>query len=258
MSDTTEIKTLSEIGLDYPHHKVHNEQSFEVSDVNDLTNAATFDYLIITPNTIAWAHFVMLIQSERECSYQIFENPTITNATITAGTIAFVDSNPDTITDSGSGFVAAGFTAGPITVVGSASNDANYTIDAGGVAAGTLTLVAGDALSAEGTGATVTITEGNAMTAYNRNRNSSAAPTVVIANTPTVGATGTTIIIEEHWDQRISGITKVGNRGLQEFILKRNEEYLIRITNETALNNQVSVILNWYEHTAFVIGDKRS
>jgi len=33
----------------------------------------------------------------------------VTGASITADTIAFVDSNPDTITDSGNGFVTAGF-----------------------------------------------------------------------------------------------------------------------------------------------------
>lgn len=79
------------------------------------------------------------------------------SATITAATIAFVDSDPDTITDSGSGFITAGFKAGrPITVAGSASNDGTYTIAS--VAAGTITLVAGDSLTVEPLGASVTIT----------------------------------------------------------------------------------------------------
>lgn len=81
-------------------------------------------------------------------------------AIIKDSTIAFVDSNPDTITDSNSGFVAAGFTEGPITVVNSLSNDGEYTIDTGGVAAGTLTLVAGDTLTAEGAAAILTISQG--------------------------------------------------------------------------------------------------
>lgn len=77
---------------------------------------------------------------------------------MTAITIAFVDSDPDTITDSGNGFVTAGFKAGDIiTVSGSTSNDGNYTIDTGGVAAGTLTLIGGDTLTAEGAGDSVTI-----------------------------------------------------------------------------------------------------
>lgn len=71
----------------------------------------------------------------------------IANATET--TIAFVNSNPDTITDSGSGFVTAGFKVGQIIniVTGSGTNDGTYTIAA--VAAGTLTLIAADTLTTE-------------------------------------------------------------------------------------------------------------
>jgi hypothetical protein len=78
---------------------------------------------------------------------------------LTAATVAFVDSNPDTITDSGSGFVAAGFKPGKILISGAANavNNGNFTIAS--VAAGTLTLVGGDALTAEGAAATVTIVQ---------------------------------------------------------------------------------------------------
>jgi len=77
-------------------------------------------------------------------------------ASITDTTIAFVDSNPDTITDSNNGFVTAGFIAGQtITVSGSTSNDGVYTIDT--VAAGTITLITSNALTAEAAGDNVTI-----------------------------------------------------------------------------------------------------
>lgn len=77
---------------------------------------------------------------------------------MTAITIAFTDDDPDTITDSGNGFVAAGFKEGDlITVSGSTSNDGNYTIDTGGVAAGVLTLIGGDSLTAEVAGDSVTV-----------------------------------------------------------------------------------------------------
>lgn len=77
---------------------------------------------------------------------------------INAITIAFTDDDPDTITDSDDGFVNAGFKAGDlITVSGSTSNDGNYTIDAGGVAAGVLTLIGGDTLTAEIAGDNVTL-----------------------------------------------------------------------------------------------------
>jgi hypothetical protein len=77
---------------------------------------------------------------------------------INAITIAFTDDDPDTITDSDNGFVDAGFKEGDlVTVSGSTSNDGNYTIDTGGVAAGVLTLVIGDSLTAEIAGDNVTI-----------------------------------------------------------------------------------------------------
>jgi len=72
-------------------------------------------------------------------------------------TISFVDSNADTILDSASGFVTAGFVAGNVyTVSGSTVNDGNYTVDT--VLAGTLTLDSGATLTAEAAGDTVTIT----------------------------------------------------------------------------------------------------
>src|SRR3990167_9780562 len=72
-----------------------------------------------------------------------------------ATTIAFSENtaDPDTITDSGNGFLAAGFQAGDqITVVStSALNDGTYTI--GSVVAGTITLLARNDLTTETAGA---------------------------------------------------------------------------------------------------------
>lgn len=74
--------------------------------------------------------------------------------TYTAATIAFVDSNPDTITDSANGL--GSFRVGDIVIVsGSGSNDGQYTIAT--VAAGTLTLKSYDSLVAEAAGASVTL-----------------------------------------------------------------------------------------------------
>jgi hypothetical protein len=73
--------------------------------------------------------------------------------------IAFVDANPDEITDTGNGFVTAGFVPGDeVHVEGTTNNDTNgtpYTIAT--VAIGTLVLVGGDALTAEGTGTYFTL-----------------------------------------------------------------------------------------------------
>ena len=73
-------------------------------------------------------------------------------------TIAFNENTPaaDTITDSASGFLVAGFQAGDqITVSGSASNDGTYVIAS--VVAGTITLLDRNDLATEAAGATVKI-----------------------------------------------------------------------------------------------------
>jgi hypothetical protein len=77
---------------------------------------------------------------------------------ITGTTIAFVNSNPDTITDSGNGFITAGFRAGQkITVSGATNPGNNATFTIRNVTAGTITLLSTDALTAEAAGASVTI-----------------------------------------------------------------------------------------------------
>src|SRR3990167_6604314 len=72
-----------------------------------------------------------------------------------ATTIAFSENDPDadTITDSGNGFLVAGFQAGDqITVVStSGANDGTYIVNT--VAAGTLTLRPADDLTTETAGA---------------------------------------------------------------------------------------------------------
>jgi len=84
--------------------------------------------------------------------------------------IAFVNSNPDTITDGLGAFVADGFVAGDVIIVaGSTSNNGTYTIAT--VAVGVLTLVATDALISEAAIATTTITS-SPLTAGQKNYNS--------------------------------------------------------------------------------------
>lgn len=76
--------------------------------------------------------------------------------TITGTGISFVDSDPDTILDSGNGFLTAGFAAGQlIRPSGTTKNNTDYTIDT--VVAGTITLVSGDEVTAESAGTSFTI-----------------------------------------------------------------------------------------------------
>ncbi len=79
---------------------------------------------------------------------------TIPSVTATRTTYAFVDSNPDTITDSSNSFLTDGFVAGQkITVSGSASNNKRLEIDT--ITAGVITLISGNTLTVEAAGATV-------------------------------------------------------------------------------------------------------
>ena len=87
----------------------------------------------------------------------------------------------------------------------------------------------------------------NPIVAYNRDRNSTKAATVVITHTPTGITPGTTIIRSYHLG---SGKTFGGGaRGNHEFILKAGTKYLFRLTNLTVSDNWMSVIFDWYEHT---------
>jgi len=81
-----------------------------------------------------------------------------TNHNITASTISFTHNaeSADTISDSGNGFVTAGFVEGDkITITGDSENNGDYTIDS--VVAGTITLISTDTLTTEIAGDSVTI-----------------------------------------------------------------------------------------------------
>lgn len=86
--------------------------------------------------------------------HSLYTMRTFYTVAYTASTIAFVDSSPDTITDTANGF--GSFKDGQTIVVsGSASNDGVYVIYT--AAAGTLTLQTSDTLTAEALGDSITI-----------------------------------------------------------------------------------------------------
>lgn len=87
--------------------------------------------------------------------YSLYATRLFKTVTYNASTIAFVDSDPDTITDSANGF--GDFqNVMQVLVSGSDSNDGTYTVDT--AAAGTLTLQSSDSLTAEAASASITIT----------------------------------------------------------------------------------------------------
>ena len=86
-------------------------------------------------------------------------NPaSLSTATETASTIAFVSGSPATITDSGNGFVTAGFLPGQFLKVTSGANAGTYQL--ANVAAGTLTLVSGQTLTSVSAGTSFTLVGG--------------------------------------------------------------------------------------------------
>lgn len=77
---------------------------------------------------------------------------------VTGTNIAFVDSNPDTITRAAGSFITSGWIAGdPVVASGSLGSDGTFTVAPGGVAAGTLTLIDADAVVAAGAAANITL-----------------------------------------------------------------------------------------------------
>ncbi len=81
---------------------------------------------------------------------------------------------------------------------------------------------------------------------YNRNRNSNITATVAVSGNAIITDIGT-MIYQEHF-----GLRKAGgdSRGVSEIILKSGTEYGLILNNDTASNNDVSWILNWYEHVS--------
>lgn len=83
---------------------------------------------------------------------------------------------------------------------------------------------------------------------FNRNRNSNKTPTTILYEDPTCSSTGTTIF---HATYGVDEKKSAGGegRGTQEWILKANTKYLVRVTEEDVANTVVNLEFDWYEHT---------
>lgn len=119
------------------------------------SNTELIDMLLFTDETAnvnMWSGGVTQVASATATTISI-------KGYLTGITIAFNDNgvNPDTITDSGNGFLTSGFEVGdPIIISGSTSNDGTYKISA--LTAGVATLYPDDTLTNEVAGATVVAT----------------------------------------------------------------------------------------------------
>ena len=84
------------------------------------------------------------------------------------------------------------------------------------------------------------------QTAFNRNRNSTNLPTLTVHKGQTGGTTDGTRI---YWKLIGAGKISGGTTGTaEERILKQNTKYLLRLINSGNSNNNVAVVLRWYEH----------
>lgn len=103
----------------------------------------------------------------------------------------------------------------------------------------------------------IDITEGadrvgtTALTAINRNRASTKTATVVVHRAYTGGTTDGTINILSIRDGATGVASKVvatgGARGENEYMLKPNTKYIIKVTTYASV--YVSMCVDWYEHT---------
>lgn len=147
-NEFADIDFGSSVGLS---QSVSLERFKLINDVN-----GTFEYTGLEPFSGAITYDFTVESSGGTVDFRFKWMKTITTV-YTASTIAFVDSNPDTITDSANGFITAGFLPGDtLEITGSTSNDGAYTIET--IAPGTITLITSDTLVAETAGASVTIT----------------------------------------------------------------------------------------------------
>jgi len=93
-------------------------------------------------------------------------------------------------------------------------------------------------------GATVS-DNGSTALAVNRNRNSENTAAVIISTGPTVSSPGSVLY------PSLMGVGQNSGgliRSEDEFILRQNTLYVIRITSEAA-SNRINWRLDWYEHT---------
>ncbi len=73
------------------------------------------------------------------------------------------------------------------------------------------------------------------------------APSGNVLVDPTAVTGGTVLKTQTTWSTRNAG--GGGDRGLREFVLKKGELYVVRLTNDDAAARGVELELDWYEET---------
>ena len=78
---------------------------------------------------------------------------------------------------------------------------------------------------------------------YNRDRNSSVVATLDVNHTPTVTSVGTAL----SQGYIVTNNNNTERSDTRMWVLKANEEYLVRATNNSGGNANVTILLDWYE-----------
>jgi len=66
--------------IDYAHHEEHSGSAYFISDVVDLALNNVLDIIIVTPDTLKWAHMLAGLFTESETEWWTYEGGTINNA----------------------------------------------------------------------------------------------------------------------------------------------------------------------------------
>ena len=84
---------------------------------------------------------------------------------------------------------------------------------------------------------------GTDVTAYNRDRNSATAATLTVKHTPTVSDAGTAL------SQGYLVTNNINSERVEDrlWVLKQNEEYLLRVTNNSGGNANITILVDWDE-----------
>lgn len=92
---------------------------------------------------------------------------------------------------------------------------------------------------------TSTSNDGTVITGFNRHRESGNSPEVVVTHTPTVSDAGT--LLQTKYFGAAGVVAQQGDdiRGVNEWILKSNMKYLLRLTAHDALKGRLYI--NWTE-----------
>jgi hypothetical protein len=90
------------------------------------------------------------------------------------------------------------------------------------------------------------VAEGTPVTVLNRNRDSAESANITLFHTPTLGGDGTALQTEQVGTTGGSAIPGV-QRDTDEWNLKANEDYLVRLTNAGGGAGTATVRFEWYE-----------